>query len=333
MSLAKRVLVTGGAGFIGSHLVDALLQRGYAVRVLDNLSTGHRGNLEHVREHVEFTLGDIRDADACAAATRGVEAVFHLAALPSVARSMEAPAETNEVNVTGTMNLLEACRGNGVRRFVFSSSSSVYGDAPTLPKREDQELQPRSPYAVSKLAGEQYVLAYARSGMLEGVALRYFNIFGPRQDPAGPYAAVIPLLMRAVLSGTTFAIHGDGQQTRDFTYVKNAVLANICAAEQPAKRCSGAAVNVGAGSRTSLLQLVQQVSILAGRNVDVRHGPARVGDVRDSLADLQRAIVAIGYAPVVSLEDGIRETWNWVRRHDVAVASRSRSETLGQLGS
>ncbi len=321
MTDSRRVLVTGGAGFIGSHLVDALLERGYAVRVLDNLSTGHRANLAHVAGNIEFLEQDVRDESACRHATSGVDVVFHLAALASVARSMHEPALTHDVNVTGTLTLLEACRRNDVRRVVFSSSSSVYGDAPVLPKREDLELEPRSPYAVSKLAGEQYVLAYARAAFLEGVALRYFNIFGPRQDPAGPYAAVIPLLMSAAARGEEFTILGDGHQSRDFTHVRNAVHANLCAAESPAPRCNAAVVNVGAGARTSLLDLVRHVEGIAGKAIALRFDPPRPGDVRDSLAGLDRARIRLGYAVQVPLGEGLQETWDWAR-------ARARPELL-----
>jgi UDP-glucose 4-epimerase len=315
---ATQVLVTGGAGFIGSHLVDALIGRGHRVRVLDDLSTGHRENLRHAAGRLDFLLGDVRDPATCLRATEGVETVFHLAALASVARSMENPRDTHEVNVSGTLSLLGACRANAVRRMVFSSSSSVYGDTPTLPKREDVELEPRSPYAVSKLAAEQYVLAAARVGHVQGVALRYFNIFGPRQDPSGPYAAVVPLLMRAAASGQPFPVFGDGLQTRDFTYVDNAVLANLRAADSPAERCSGSAVNVGAGARTSLRDLVRLVEHTSGRSIAVTFQPPRAGDVRDSLADLNRARQVLGYVPAVSLGDGIARTWAAAREKDRA---------------
>jgi UDP-glucose 4-epimerase len=311
MKDSTRVLVTGGAGFIGSHLSRALLERGYDVRILDDLSTGSLENLSDIESSIDFLRGDVRDPVTLRDATGGVRAVFHLAALASVARSMEEPEETHAVNVTGTLQLLQACHANGVARVVFSSSSSVYGDAPALPKRENLELEPRSPYAVSKLAAEQYVLAYARAGLVEGVALRYFNIFGPRQDPLGPYAAVIPLLMRAAMLGSTFTIFGDGRQTRDFTYVDNAVQANILGMTTPAPQASGQVVNVGAGVRTSLLQLVQSVEKLAGMRIGIDHRPPRAGDVRDSLADVERARRALGYLPLVGLDEGLRRTWTW----------------------
>jgi UDP-N-acetylglucosamine/UDP-N-acetyl-alpha-D-glucosaminouronate 4-epimerase len=309
MSETLRALVTGGAGFIGSHVVDALLGRGYAVRVVDDLSTGRLENLRHAADKIEFVEGDVRNPAVCTRTTRDIDVVFHLAALASVARSMEAPLQSHEVNASGTLHLLEASRQNGVRRLVFSSSSSVYGDTAVLPKREDVELEPRSPYAVSKLAGEQYVLAYARAGMLEGVALRYFNIFGPRQDPAGPYAAVVPVLMQAALDGTPFAIFGDGEQTRDFTFVQNAVRANLLAVEGDSARCNGVVVNVGNGARTSLTGLVQMVERVSGRRIPITFAPPRAGDVRDSLADLSRARAALQYEPTVGLAEGLATTW------------------------
>lgn len=306
-------LVTGGAGFIGSHVVEHLLARGDTVRVLDNLSTGALPNLDAAagdrRGDVELVTGDVQDPDVCARAVDGVEAVFHLAALGSVPRSMRDPWGSHDANTNGTLRLLEACRAAGVRRVVYSSSSSVYGDTPTLPKVETAEPLCRSPYAASKLAAEQYTLAYARAGLLEGVALRYFNVFGPRQSPAGPYAAVIPLFLRAAAEGRPAAIFGDGRQSRDFTYVDNVVQANLLAADGPAERVSGQVVNVGAGARTSLLELAALVGEVSGSALAVEHRPPRAGDVRDSLAGLERARAVLGYAPRVSLAEGLRRTW------------------------
>lgn len=304
-------LVTGGAGFIGSHVVRRLLADGHRVRVLDDLSTGHPSNLAEIARDIEWREGDIRDSDACAWGTRGTEVIFHLAALPSVPRSIKDPWATHDVNVTGTMTLMEAARAAGCRRIVFSSSSSVYGDTPVLPKTEGVEPLPRSPYAASKLAGEQYVAAYARAGMLEGVALRYFNIFGPRQRPDGAYAAVIPRWMDAARAGHAAEVNGDGGQTRDFTYVDNAVDANLQAAFGDAARVSGQVVNVGAGARTSLLELLDRIGALAGRPVARVHAPARDGDVRDSLASLARAADVLGYAPAIDLATGLERTWAW----------------------
>ena len=306
-----RTLVTGGAGFIGSHLARRLLALGHEVRVIDNLCTGFRLNLHGVMDQIDFLEGDLRDADECRRAARGIDLVFHVAALPSVPRSLRDPVASHETNVTGTLNLLEACRRAGVRRVVYSSSSSVYGDTAVLPKVEDVEPLPRSPYATSKLAGEQYVLAYARGGLVEGVALRYFNVFGPRQDPNGPYAAVIPLFLRAALTGASVPIFGDGMQTRDFTYIDNVVEANLLAGTQPAERASGWVVNCGAGQRTSLLELVALAEEVTGRSIAVSLEPPRAGDVRDSLAGLERARQVLGYEPFVTLIDGLRRTWEW----------------------
>jgi UDP-glucose 4-epimerase len=302
-------LVTGGAGFIGSHVVRALLEQGHAVRVIDNLSTGSVDNLAEVAGSVDFQEGDLRDPAAAASASAGVEIIFHLAALPSVPRSLADPWASHDHNVNGTMRLLEAARAAGVRRVVYSSSSSVYGDTPVLPKIETMEPLCRSPYAAAKLAGEQYVLAFARSGLIEGVALRYFNVFGPRQSPKSAYAAVIPAFLDAALTGGTAEIHGDGEQTRDFTYVANVVEANQLAAFGPAARVSGIAVNCGAGARTSLNELLGLVERVTGRPVTRRHAPPRPGDVRDSLASLARAEAVLGYRPGVGLEEGLRRRW------------------------
>jgi UDP-glucose 4-epimerase len=291
-----RCLVTGGAGFIGSHVAERLLALGHTVRVLDNLSTGDRANLAPIAG-AEFVEGDVQDPAACARAVEGVEVVFHLAALGSVPRSIRDSWGSHDANVNGTVRLLEAARATGVRRVVYSSSSSVYGDTPTLPKVETVEPLCRSPYAAGKLAGEQYTLAYARAGLVEGVALRYFNVFGPRQSPAGAYAAVIPLFMRAALEGGAVRVNGDGGQTRDFTYVDNVVRANLLAAFGAADRVSGQVVNVGAGDRTSLLRLIELICEVSGAQVSVEHAPPREGDVRDSLAGLERARAVLGYEP------------------------------------
>jgi len=313
-----RHLVTGGAGFIGSHVVERLVGEGAQVRVVDDLSTGSLANLAPWRDRIEFIEGDLAVPGVAERAVEGCDVVFHLGALGSVPRSLSDPWGTHRANVNATVLLLEASRRAGVRRLVFSSSSSVYGDTPVLPKREAVEPLPRSPYAVSKLAAEQYVLAYARAGLLEGVALRYFNVFGPRQSPTGPYAAVIPLLMHAALRGGTMRLNGDGRQTRDFTYVDNVVTANLLAAHGDAARVSGQVVNVGAGDRISLLELVALVAETSGRHVEVTHGPPRAGDVRDSLAGLARALEVLGYEPRVPAREGIARTWAWWLAHDDA---------------
>ena len=321
MSSSFRTLVTGGAGFIGCNLARHLVAHGHTVRVVDNLSTGFRRNLEELEGDVEFVEGDLRDPAVCDRVTRNVDVVFHVAALPSVPRSLKDPVACHENNVNATLNVLEACRANGVRRIVYSGSSSAYGDTPVLPKEEGMEPLPRSPYAAAKLAGELYTMAYARAGLIEGVALRYFNVFGPRQDPNGPYAAVVPALFRAAVTGVPMRIFGDGLQTRDFTYIENVVHANWLAASQPATRVSGRMVNVGAGQRTSLLDLVRLVSEVTGRPVETSHQPPRSGDVRDSLASLARAREVLGYEASVTLADGIARLWAWLRERPSELAA------------
>jgi len=308
---SQQCLVTGAAGFIGSHVAERLLQEGHRVRVVDNLSTGDERNIALLGGEAEFIRGDLRDPAICRRACAGIEMVFHLAALPSVPRSMADPWASHDHNVNATVQLLLAARTAGVRRVVYSSSSSVYGDTAVLPKVETLEQLPRSPYAAAKLAGEQYVLAYARAGMVEGVALRYFNVFGPRQSPGSAYAAVIPIFLAAASQGTPAPINGDGSHTRDFTYIDNVVSANLLAAAAPAGSASGWAVNVGAGERTSLLRLLELVREVSGRPVEVEHRPPRPGDVRDSLAGLERAREVLGYRPLISLEEGLARTWAW----------------------
>jgi len=303
-------LVTGGAGFIGSHIVDALLAEGHRVRVLDNFSTGKRENVAHVLDQIELIEGDARDPEAVRRSVEGVQYVLHQAALPSVPRSIKDPLTTHEVNATGTLNVLIAARDAGVKRLVYASSSSVYGDTPELPKREDMTPRPKSPYAVSKLAGEHYCQAFGEAYGLETVCLRYFNVFGPRQDPNSQYAAAIPRFILALLNGGELRIYGDGEQTRDFTYVGNVVRANLLAATAPG--AAGAVCNVACGQRTSLLTLIGMLSELTGKEPAPIFEPARPGDVRDSLADLTNAERRFGYAAKVSLVHGLRETVGWV---------------------
>ena len=317
-------LVTGGAGFIGSHIATRLADSGRRVRVVDNLSTGSRANLAHLEARIEFIEGDLADERTCARAVDGVEVVFHVAALPSVPRSLADPWGSHDANVNATVRLLQASHAAGVRRVVFSSSSSVYGDTPALPKVESAEPLPRSPYAASKLAAEQYVLAYARAGLVEGVALRYFNVFGPRQSPDSQYAAVIPLFFHAAMTGVPATVFGDGDQTRDFTYVDNVVDANLLAATAPADRASGHPVNVGAGERTSINGLLGLIERVAGRSIARAHRARRPGDVRDSLAGLDRAAERLGYRPEVRLADGLRRTWEWFEARQPAVTDARR---------
>lgn len=308
------VLVTGGAGFIGSHLVEALLRRGDRVRVFDNFSTGRHENLAQVRDDVEIIAGDLRDEDAVRRSVRGVEIVFHQAALASVQRSVDDPITTNEVNVTGTLHVLTAARDAHVRRVVFASSSSVYGDTPTLPKIETQAPQPLSPYAVSKLAGEQYCMAFSVVYGLPAIALRYFNVFGPRQDPHSEYAAVIPRFIDRMVRGIPPIIYGDGLQSRDFTYIENVVDANLAAADAPAD-CS-AVFNVGAGERTSLLELAEQINRLLGSALAPDHQLPRAGDVRHSQAGIDAIRETLGYIPRVSLAEGLGRTVAWFRHKE-----------------
>src|SRR4029077_8447842 len=290
------------------------------VRVVDNLSTGDKANLAGLDGDIEFLRGDLCEAAVCRRAVARIEVVFHLAALPSVARSVEDPWASHAANVNATMRLLEACRAGQVGHIVYASSSSVYGDTEVLPKTEAVEPLPRSPYAASKLAGEQVVVAFARSGLLEGLALRYFNVFGPRQSPHSAYAALLPALLLAALEHKEASLFGDGKQTRDFTYVDNVVDATLLAATRPGETVSGSVMNVGAGARTSLLDLIELVGKVTGRELAYQRLPAREGDVRHSLAGLQRAQRLLGYQPLVSLAEGLRRTWTWFEGQLAAVA-------------
>lgn len=299
-------LVTGGAGFIGGHLVEALLESGCRVRVLDDFATGREQNLAGCRDRIELLRGDVRDAAAVARAVEGVDWVFHQAALPSVPRSVREPLLTHEVNVGGTLQILEASRRAGVRRVVYAASSSAYGNTPELPKRETMPATPLSPYALQKYSGEVYCRLYTELYGLETVALRYFNVYGPRQDPRSEYAAVIPRFIEACLAGKPARIHGDGGQTRDFTFVADAVRANLLAAAS--EKAPGQVMNVAGGRRISILELWRAVCREVGRELDPVHEPGRAGDVRDSLADLSRASELMGYAPTVDLQEGLRRT-------------------------
>ena len=305
----RLALVTGGAGFIGSHLVERLLRDGDRVRVFDNLSTGSRDNLAFGTRHgsaLELREGDIRDLDVIAAATTGADVVFHQAAMRSVPRSVADPLGANAHNVDGTLNVLEAARRAGVRRVVYASSSSVYGDRPDLPKREDQPPAPISPYAASKFAGELYAAVWNRLYGVETVGLRYFNVFGPRQDPKSEYAAVIPKFILWGRDGQPLEVHGDGTQTRDFTYIDNVVEANLLAAAAPG--VGGEAFNVGCGDRVSLLDIISKLEKLLGRTLTRRHTPGRVGDVPHTLADVSKAKRLLGYSPLVDFDEGLKRT-------------------------
>ena len=311
--MGEAVLVTGGCGFIGSHLVRALVESGARVRVLDDLSSGKRENVEEVLDRIELIRDDLRDPAACKRAVQGVRHVYHQGAVPSVPRSVEEPERTFQVNVVGSHQLLLAAREAKVQRLVMASSSSVYGNLPVLPKHEELAPQPASPYAAQKLAMEQLGMAFARSLGLEVVALRYFNVYGPRQDPNSAYAAVIPAFAAHLLQGEPPTIHGDGQQTRDFTFIGDVVRANLLAARAP--QASGQAVNVAGGRRISLLELYRLVAEACGRtDVPPRHGPPRAGDVRDSLAAVERAERYLGWRPEVPLAEGIQRTVDSYRK-------------------
>jgi UDP-glucose 4-epimerase len=302
-----RVLITGGAGFIGSNLVRALLARGDDVRVLDNFSTGNRGNLGEVGNHVELVEGDLRSYERVHNAVRGVELVFHLGALGSVPRSVQDPLTSGAVNVEGTLNVLLAARDEGIRRVVFASSSSIYGNQPELPLRETMAPDPISPYGVAKLAAERYCVSFTRVyHSFETVVLRYFNVFGPRQDPRSQYAAVVPLFVTAVAAGEEVTIFDDGNQSRDFTYIDNVVAANLLAAD--AGGASGRIFNVSAGAPATVNELADTIGRLLDKPVERRYLPPRPGDLRDSWADVSEARDALGFEPTVSLEEGLRRT-------------------------
>ncbi len=303
-----KALVTGGAGFIGGHLVDALLAQGASVRVIDNFSTGRRSNLEHNLGRIELVEGDIADPEACARAMHGIDTVFHEAAIPSVARSVRDPVASNQANVSGTVMVLDQARKAGVRKLVYAASSSAYGDTPTLPKVETMTPAPLSPYAVSKLTGEHYVTVFGRLYGFETVSLRYFNVFGPRQDPASEYAAVIPKFVTTILDGGAPSVHGDGEQTRDFCFIENTVSANLLAAKATTR---GEVVNVACGARISLNELLRRINGLLGTDVKANYGPGRAGDVRDSLADISAAQKLLGYEILFDVQAGLEKTVRW----------------------
>ena len=309
--MSRVVLVTGGAGFIGSNLVRELLERGDRVRVLDNFSTGLRRNLLDITDDVEVVEGDLRSYERVHTAVRGVEIVFHPGALGSVPRSVQDPLTSTAVNVEGTLNVLLAARDEGVRRVVAASSSSVYGDGGTFPRTESQAPNPISPYAVAKLAAERFCVSFARVYGLETVALRYFNVFGPRQDPGSQYAAVVPLFVSAIAAGEPVTIHGDGEQSRDFTYVANVVDANLLAAD--AAEAAGTVLNIAAGGSETVGTLAETIGRLLGKPVTREHTPPRPGDVLQSWADVTRAREVIGYEPRIGFEEGLRLTIQYLQ--------------------
>jgi len=304
-------LVTGGAGFIGSHMVEELVRRGETVRVLDNLATGKAANLARIAGRIDFQVADIRDLGAISPHFTDAQYVIHLAALPSVARSVEDPLEANEVNVTGTLNVLLAARDAGVKRLVFAASAAAYGDNPTMPRVETLTPDPLSPYALAKVAGEYYCRVFTTIYGLETVALRFFNIFGPRQNPDSPYTGVLSKFVPAYERGNTPVIFGDGEQSRDFTYVDNVVDATLRACTAPA--AAGKVINVGVGRSYTLNQTITILNGIFGRKVEPRYGPPRQGDARHSLADISLARQVLGYEPLVSFEEGLRRTVEWFR--------------------
>jgi nucleoside-diphosphate-sugar epimerase len=310
-------LITGGAGFIGSHLAAALVDRGHRVRVLDNLATGKRSNLDSAKG-VEFVEGDLADLPICERAVRGMDYVLHQAAIPSVPRSVKDPITSNRANIDGSLNILVAARDAGVKRLVYAGSSSAYGDTPTLPKREDMTPRPLSPYALQKLAAEQYCQMFTALYGFPTVTIRYFNVFGPRQDPGSPYSGVISLFATALLTGRQPVIYGDGEQTRDFTYVSNVVDGVLRACEAP--QASGEVINVAMGVQTSLNQLLQVMNRALGTDLGAIYKEPRAGDVRDSLADISKAKTLLGYVPSVGLEEGLTRTIAWYRDEQTVTA-------------
>lgn len=312
-------LVTGGAGFIGSHLTEELVRRGHRVRVVDSLITGKRRNLDHV-PGVDFIEGDLADMAVALRAVDGIDYVLHEAAIPSVPRSVKDPVTSNRANITASLNVLVAARDAGVKRLVYAGSSSAYGNTPTLPKREDMPPNPLSPYALQKLVAEQYCQLFTRLYGFETVTIRYFNVFGPRQDPSSPYSGVISLFSTALLEGRQPTIYGDGEQTRDFTYVANVVDGVLRACEAP--KASGEVINVATGGRISLNMLLETMNRIVGTNLKAVYKDPRAGDVRDSQADIAKANTLLGYTPIVPLEEGLTRTLEWCRAEAAAATGR-----------
>jgi nucleoside-diphosphate-sugar epimerase len=306
-----RYVVTGGAGFIGSNTVDELVRRGHNVAVLDDFSAGKEQNLKSVAGKVELFRGSITDLDAVRKACSGADYVIHLAARTSVPRSVKDPLETNRINIDGTLNVLVAARDAKVRRLVYSASSSAYGETPTLPKHEGMMPAPISPYGVTKYVGELYAVVFGRCYGLETVSLRYFNVFGPRQDPSSPYSGVLSRFMLAFIEGTEPVIFGDGEQSRDFNYVENVVLANLLACE--ATGCAGTVLNIGTGGRFTLNETLRLLEKISGKKTNVKYDPPREGDILHSQADISESRKMIGYNPQVGFEEGLRRTWDWYR--------------------
>ena len=320
-----RYVVTGGAGFIGSNTVDELVKRGHSVVVLDDLSSGKEENLTEIRNKITLIKGSITDIEVVRKAMHEAEYVLHLAARTSVPRSVKDPIETNRINIDGTLNVLVAARDAKVKRIVFAASSSAYGETPTLPKVETMQPAPISPYGVTKFVGELYLQTFGRCYGLENVSLRYFNVFGPRQDPGSPYSGVLAKLCTAALEETQPVIFGDGEQTRDFTYVENAVQANLLAFEAP--NASGRVFNVGVGGRVSLNTVIELLSKISGTPMEAKHDPPRDGDIRDSQADITQARNYLGYDPQVDFEEGLRRTFEWYRATQQTKAAQAQAQT------
>jgi nucleoside-diphosphate-sugar epimerase len=304
-----RYLVTGGAGFIGSNTVDELVRRGHKVAVLDDYSAGKEENLRDAAGKVEVFRGSITDLDAVRKACNGADYVLHLAARTSVPRSVKDPLETNRINIDGTLNVLVAARDAKVRRLVYAASSSAYGETPTLPKRESMTPAPISPYGVTKFVGELYAVVFGRCYGLETVSLRYFNVFGPRQDPSSPYSGVLSKFMLALIEGTQPVVFGDGEQSRDFNYVENVVQANLLACEAPG--CAGKVFNIGTGGRFTLNETLRLLEKISGKKASAKYDPPRAGDILHSQADISESRKMLGYNPKVGFEEGLRRTWDW----------------------
>jgi len=319
-----RYVVTGGAGFIGSNTVDELVRRGETVIVLDDLSSGKEDNLAEVRSKISFIKGSITDLEAVRKAMQSADYVIHLAARTSVPRSVKDPIDTNKINVEGTLNVLVAARDAKVKRVVFAASSSAYGETPTLPKVETMQPEPISPYGVAKYAGELYAQMFGRVYGLENVSLRYFNIFGPRQDPDSPYSGVLAKFCTAFLEKTQPLVFGDGEQSRDFTFVENAVAANLLACEAP--NASGKVFNVGTGTRVTLNQTLALLANLTGNRLETKYEPPRYGDIRDSQADITQARAILNYEPLVTFEEGLRRTVEWYREAQAKALAKQKSE-------
>ena len=315
-----RYLVTGGAGFIGSNTVDELVRRGHSVVVLDDLSSGREDNLAEIRNKITFIKGSITDIEVVRKVMHEAEYVLHLGARTSVPRSVKDPLETNKITIEGTLNVLVAAKELKVKRVVFAASSSAYGETPTLPKTEAMQPQPISPYGVTKYVGELYCQTFGRCYGLENVALRYFNIFGPRQDPGSPYSGVLSKFCTAFLEDVQPLVFGDGEQTRDFTYVDNAVQANLLACEAP--NASGKVFNVGVGGRVSLNEVLRELAKITGKTLAAKYEPPRDGDIRDSQADISQARETLGYDPPVSFEEGLARTFEWYRSTPMRAAAK-----------